>query len=205
MAPPPFSSNRAVRMLKAAEQGKYGVLGVVAYNMETVVACIRAAETKLSPLQILLFPWALSYSPLLVDFCAAACRSAKVPVTLHLDHAQSPSIIQSAAEMKAVDGTPAFDSIMVDMSHFEKEENLARTKELVVFCHERGIATEAEPGRIEGGEDGVQDTAELEGMMTTAEEVDEFVATGIDFLAPAFGNVHGDYHGVENIRLDYER
>jgi fructose-bisphosphate aldolase class II len=51
----------------------------------------------------------------------------------------------------------------------------------------------------------VQDTAELEGMMTTAEEVDEFVATGIDFLAPAFGNVHGDYHGLENIHLDYER
>jgi fructose-bisphosphate aldolase class II len=200
-----LSSNRAVRMLKAAEEGKYGVLGVVAYNMEAVVACIRAAENKSSPLQILLFPWALSYSPLLVDFCAAAARKAKVPVTLHLDHAQSASIIESAAEMKAVDGTPAFDSIMVDMSHFEKAENLARTKELVAFCHERGIATEAEPGRIEGGEDGVQDTSELEGMMTTAEEVDEFVATGIDFLAPAFGNVHGDYHGVENIHLDYER
>ena len=68
-----------------------------------------------------------------------------------------------------------------------------------------GIATEAEPGRIEGGEDGVKDTAELEGMMTTSEDVDDFVATGIDFLAPAFGNVHGDYHGVENIHLDYDR
>lgn len=205
MAPADLSSNRAVRMLKAAEEGKYGVLGVVAYNMETVVACIRAAENKSSPLQILLFPWALNYSPLLVDFCAAAARKAKVPVTLHLDHAQDATVIKKAAEMKAADGTPAFDSIMVDMSHFEKEENLARTKELVAFCHERGIATEAEPGRIEGGEDGVQDTAELEGMMTTAEEVDEFVATGIDFLAPAFGNVHGDYHGVENIHLDYDR
>ena len=157
MASTDLSSNHAVRMLKAAEEGKYGVLGVVAYNMETVVACIRAAENKSSPLQILLFPWALKYSPLLVDFCAAAARKAKVPVTLHLDHAQDATVIKTAAEMKAVDGTPAFDSIMVDMSHFEKEENLARTKELVAFCHESGIATEAEPGRIEGGEDGVQD------------------------------------------------
>lgn len=200
-----ISSNRAVRMLKAAEEGRYSVLGVVAYNMETVVACIRAAENKLSPLQILLFPWALTYSPLLVDFCAAAARKAKVPVTLHLDHAQEASIIKTAAEMKAADGTPAFDSIMVDMSHFDKEENLARTKELVAFCHERGIAAEAESGRIEGGEDGVKDTGELQGMMTTAEEVDDFVATGIDFLAPGFGNMHGDYHGVENIHLDYDR
>lgn len=192
-------------MLDAAAEGKYGVLGVVAYNMETVVACIKAAENKRSPLQILLFPWALKYSPLLVDFCALAIRKATVPVTLHMDHAQDPEIIKQASAIKAADGTPAFDSIMVDMSHHEKEENLAKTKELVALCHSRGIATEAEPGRIEGGEDGVKDTAELQGMMTTAEEVDDFVATGIDFIAPAFGNVHGDYHGVENIHLDYER
>ncbi|KAK0941248.1 hypothetical protein LTR29_007240 [Friedmanniomyces endolithicus] len=198
-------SNRAVQMLSAASAGHYGVLGVVCYNLETIIACIRAAEAKSSPLQILLFPWALKYSPLVVDFAAHAARSAKVPITVHMDHAQDADIIKQASQILAADGTPAFDSIMVDMSHYEKEENLRRTRELVAWCHERGIATEAEPGRIEGGEDGVKDTAELEGMMTTAEEVDEFVGTGIDFLAPAFGNVHGEYHGVENIRLDYDR
>ena len=202
---PKLTSNRAVKMLDAAAEGKYGVLGVVSYNLETIVACIRAAEAKSSPIQILLFPWALKYSPLFVDLAAHAARSAKVPVTIHMDHAQDPEIIKQASQIKAADGTPAFDSIMVDMSHYEKEENLAKTKELVALCHERGIATEAEPGRIEGGEDGVKDTAELEGMMTTPEEVDDFIATGIDFLAPAFGNIHGEYGGVENIRLDYDR
>ncbi|PNS16685.1 fructose-bisphosphate aldolase 1 [Sphaceloma murrayae] len=200
-----LSSNRAVKMLNAAAEGKYGVLGVVSYNMETIVGAIAAAEAKKAPLQILLFPWALKYSPLFVDFAAHAARKAKVPVTIHMDHAQDPEVIKVASQIKAEDGTPAFDSIMVDMSHYEKEENLAKTKELVALCHSRGIATEAEPGRIEGGEDGVKDTAELEGMMTTPEEVEDFIATGIDFLAPAFGNVHGDYHGVENIHLDYDR
>lgn len=201
-----LSSNRAVQMLSAAAAGKYGVLGVVSYNMETIVGAIRAAEAKRAPLQILLFPWALQkYSPLLVDFAAHAARKATVPVTVHMDHAQDPAVIDAASQILAADGTPAFDSIMVDMSHYEKEENLAKTKELVALCHSRGIATEAEPGRIEGGEDGVKDTAELQGMMTTPEEVDDFIATGIDFLAPAFGNVHGDYNGVENIHLDYDR
>ncbi|KAF2220918.1 ketose-bisphosphate aldolase [Elsinoe ampelina] len=200
-----LSNNRAVKMLSAAAEGKYGVLGVVSYNMETIIGAINAAEAKKAPLQILLFPWALKYSPLLVDFAAHAARKAKVPVAIHMDHAQDPEIIKVASQIKAEDGTPAFDSIMVDMSHYEKEENLAKTKELVALCHSRGIATEAEPGRIEGGEDGVKDTAELEGMMTTPEEVEDFIATGIDFLAPAFGNVHGDYHGVENIHLDYDR
>ena len=197
--------NRAVDLLRKAAEGGYGVLGVVSYNMETIIASIKAAEAKRAPLQILLFPWALQYSPLLIDFAALAARKASVPVTVHMDHAQDPEVIKQASMILAGDGTPAFDSIMVDMSHYEKEENLARSKDLVALCHSRGIATEAEPGRIEGGEDGVKDTAELQGMMTTPEEVDEFVATGIDFLAPAFGNVHGDYHGVENIHLDLDR
>ncbi|KAF2770516.1 aldolase [Teratosphaeria nubilosa] len=200
-----LTSNRAVRMLNAAAEGKYGVLGVVSYNMETIIACIRAAEKKKSPIQILLFPWAYKYSPLLVSFAALAARKATVPVTVHMDHAQDPAVIQEVVELKAEDGTPCFDSIMVDMSHFEKEENLAKTKELVTLCHSKGIATEAEPGRIEGGEDGVKDTAELEGLLTTAGEVDDFIATGIDFLAPAVGNMHGDYHGVQNIHIDYDR
>jgi fructose-bisphosphate aldolase class II len=205
MALQKLSNNPAVRMLNAAGKGKYGVLGVVSYNLETIIGAIRAAESKKAPLQILLFPWALHYSPSFVSAAAEACAAASVPVTLHMDHAQDPEVIKRAAALKKHDGTPMFDSIMVDMSHYEKEENLAKTTELVKLCHSKGIATEAEPGRIEGGEDGVQDTAELEGMMTTAEEVDDFIATGIDFLAPAFGNVHGDYHGVENIHLDYER
>lgn len=104
---------------------------------------------------------------------------------------------------RAADDLP-FDSIMVDMSHHEKAENLAKTKELVAYCHKRGIATEAEPGRIEGGEDGIADTADMSGMLTTPEEVDDFLDTGVDFLAPAFGNVHGEY-GSRGPQLEYDR
>ena len=74
----------------------------------------------------------------------------------------------------------------------------------MAYCHDRGIATEAEPGRIMGGEDGVQDTAELEAIMTSPDEAKEFKGTGIDWLAPAFGNVHGSY-GPRGIQLEYER
>jgi len=193
-----LKDNKAIAMLKAAEEGGYGIIGVVSYNLETIAAVVRAAEAKRSPAQILLFPWALTYSPLLIHLAAAACSTATVPIALHLDHAQSEEAILAAAEYP-------FDSIMVDMSHYEKAENLEKTKRLTAYLHERGIATEAEPGRINGGEDGVQDTGDLEGLLTTAEEAGEFVDTGIDFLAPAFGNVHGHYGGVENIKLDFER
>ncbi|OAX78541.1 hypothetical protein ACJ72_07150 [Emergomyces africanus] len=199
----PLKSNRALPLLDAAVAGNYAVPGICCYNLEGILATVRAAEAKRSPAMILLFPWAIHYADgLLVHAAASAARAASVPITLHLDHAQTPEIIRKAADMQPL----TFDSIMVDMSHYEKAENLAHTAELVAYCNARGIATEAEPGRIEGGEDGVADTAEmeLEGLLTTPEESGEFVATGIDWLAPAFGNVHGSY-GTRGIRLEYER
>lgn len=97
-----------------------------------------------------------------------------------------------------------FDSIMIDMSHHEKEENLRLTAELVKEAHVKGIAVEAEPGRIEGGEDGLADTADLDGLLTDEEEALAFERTAIQFLAPAFGNLHGLY-GKRGIHLDFDR
>ncbi|PMD50644.1 fructose-bisphosphate aldolase [Hyaloscypha bicolor E] len=203
MAPPPDwkTTNRTIQILQVAEEGRYGVLATVAYNIEHILGMVQAAERAHSPLIIQFFPWAITFSSgLLIRTAADAASRAKVPVAIHLDHAQDEEMIRRAAD------TLPFDSIMIDMSHYEKETNLAKTKELVRYCHERGIATEAEPGRIEGGEDGVMDTEGLEGSMTTMEEVSDFVDTGVDFLAPAIGNMHGENpYGFSNPNLDFER
>lgn len=187
-------------ILNKAREGGYAVPGMCCYNIESIIATVRAAEAAKSPAMVLLFPWAIEYANAsLVRAAADAAHNAKVPVSLHLDHAQTPELVRLAADIE--DG---FDSIMCDMSHYELEENLALTRELVAYCHERGIATEAEPGRIDGGEDGVADTADLEAVLTTPEQAEEFVATGIEMLAPAFGNVHGEY-GPRGIQLEYDR
>lgn len=193
------TTNKTYQILKAAEEGGYGVQAPIAYNIEHILAFIAAAEAKKSPLIIQVFPWAITFSNgLLVHAAAHAAKHASVPVAIHLDHAQDEALIR-----KAADELP-FDSIMVDMSHYEMEENLEKTRVLVEYCHARGIATEAEPGRIEGGEDGIADTADLEGALTTEEQVEDFVATGIDFLAPAFGNIHGEY-GKRGPVLEFDR
>jgi len=194
-----LESNKTVQILKDAEDGHYGVVAPIIYNLENIVAFVRAAEKKRAPLILQMFPWAVTFSNgLLVHAAALAAKNASVPVSVHMDHAQDEELIKKAAD------TLPFDSIMVDMSHHERVENLAKTKELVAYCHVRGIATEAEPGRIEGGEDGIADTADLEGVMTTAEDVEDFVFTGVDVLAPAFGNVHGEY-GPRGPQFDFER
>ncbi|KAH6950920.1 hypothetical protein HG530_011622 [Fusarium avenaceum] len=193
------ATNRHLQILQAAEEGEYGVLAAIAYNTEQILGLVRAAEKARSPLILQFFPWAIKFSDgLLIRTAADAARRASVPISIHLDHAQEEEIIKLAA-----DELP-FDSIMVDMSHYEKEENLAKTAKWVRYCNDRKIATEAEPGRIEGGEDGVMDTAGLEASKTTPEEVDQFIATGVDVLAPAFGNVHGEY-GPQGPQLDLKR
>jgi len=193
------STNRHLVILSQADKGGYGVIAAIAYNIEQILGLVRAAEKSRSPLILQFFPWAITFSDgLLLRTAADAASRSTVPVSVHLDHCQAPDLVKRAADMGV------FDSIMVDMSHYDKAENLRKTKELVEYCHERKIATEAEPGRIEGGEDGVVDTDQLEGMKTTVEEVDEFVDTGVDALAPAFGNVHGEY-GPGGPQLDFER
>lgn len=192
-------SNKHLSILRHAEQGGYGVIAAIAYNIEQIVGLVSAAEQARSPLILQFFPWAVKFgNGLLIHAASEAASKAQVPVSIHLDHCQSPELVKTAADMGL------FHSIMVDMSHYDKDENLKRTKELVQYCNARQIATEAEPGRIEGGEDGVIDTDALEGMKTTAEEIDDFIATGVDALAPAFGNIHGEY-GTSGPQLDFER
>ncbi|KAI8292528.1 putative fructose-bisphosphate aldolase [Colletotrichum sp. SAR 10_98] len=192
-------NNRHLQILRKAEKGRYGVIAAIAYNLEQIYGLVAAAEQAQSPLILQFFPWAVTYADgLLVRTAKESISRASVPISIHLDHAQDEKIIKHAA-----DNLP-FDSIMVDMSHYEKDENLENTATWVKYCHERGIATEAEPGRIEGAEDGVMDTAGLEASKTTPEEVDQFIATGVDALAPAFGNVHGEY-GKQGPQLDFER
>ena len=200
MSPTPdLQSTKAAQILREASESHYGIPAICVYNIEGILATVRAASSKHSPAMLLLFPWAQTYSSSVLARAAhEAAATSPVPITVHLDHAQSPQAVKEAADL----GT--YDSIMVDMSHYEHEENLRLTKELTGYCHERGILVEAECGRIEGGEDGVKSTEDLEAIMTTKEQAREFVETGIDWLAPAFGNVHGKY-GSRGIQLDFER
>lgn len=194
-----LKQNKAYQIVEAAAKGRYAVPAICCYNLEGILASVRAAEAKKSPVIVQLFPWAVKYADgILVHAAAEAAAQASVPVAVHMDHAQSPEMVKRAADLKG------FDGIMVDMSHYEREENLQKTKELVEYCAARGIVTEAEPGRILGGEDGVADISEMQGILTTPDQAEDFVATGIQWIAPAFGNVHGKY-GPQGPQLDFER
>ena len=104
-----------------------------------------------------------------------------VPVALHLDHG---SYEGAKACIEA-----GFSSIMFDGSHYPIEENVAKTKELVAICKEKGMSIEAEVGSIGGEEDGVIGAGEC----ADPKECKMIADLGVTMLAAGIGNIHGKY------------
>ncbi len=104
-----------------------------------------------------------------------------VPVALHLDHGTYEG---SKACIEA-----GFTSIMFDGSHYDINENVEKTKELVKIAHDAGVSIEAEVGGIGGVEDGVASNGEK----ADPAECKMIADLGVDFLAAGIGNIHGVY------------
>ncbi len=119
-----------------------------------------------------------------------------VPVVLHLDHTWDFEIIRRAIAAR-------FTSVMVDASEHPLDENIRITREVVEYAHARGVAVEAELGRI-GTTDFVE-TDKDEELYTVPAEAKRFVdETGVDALAVSVGTAHGVYV-VRQPKVDYER
>ena len=82
-----------------------------------------------------------------------------------------------------------FTSVMFDGSHYDFEENLAKSKEMIELAHSKGLSIECEVGGIGGEEDGVVSAGEL----ADPEECKIIAELGVDFLAAGIGNIHGKY------------
>lgn len=157
------------------------------YNDDGVISVIRAAEAVRSPAIIQLFPWTVKFQgPHFVKYVVEAAHAASAPIAVHLDHCIEEEDIRTALELP-------FDSIMVDASVHDAGENMRQVKEITRIANAKGISIEAEMGRIEGGEDGLP-SVDLDAVLTQPADAKKFIdETGVQFLAPSFGNVHGGY------------
>jgi fructose-bisphosphate aldolase class II len=119
-------------------------------------------------------------------------------VVLHLDHGANFEICK-----EVIDG--GFSSVMIDGSHLPFEENIAETKKVVEYAHDKGVWVEAELGRLAGMEEHVYSEKSI---YTDPDEAVEFVErTGCDSLAIAIGTSHGAYKFKMDAEpeLDFER
>ena len=176
----------AKEMLDKAKAGHYAVGQFNINNLEWTKSILLTAQEMNSPVILGVSEGAGKY---MTGFKTVAAMvkamieelNITVPVALHLDHGTYEGCY------KCIEA--GFSSIMFDGSHYPIEENVAKTKELVAVCKEKGMSLEAEVGSIGGEEDGVVGMGEC----ADPKECKMIADLGVDFLAAGIGNIHGKY------------
>lgn len=186
-------------MFKKAYEGGYAIGAFNVNNMEIIQGITEAAKEVNAPLILQVSAGARKYAnhTYLMKLVEAALEETDLPIALHLDHGDSFELCKAC-----IDG--GFTSVMIDGSHLPFEENIALTKKVVDYAHERGVTVEGELGRLAGVEDDIN-VSEEDVQYTKPEEVEEFVSrTGVDSLAIAIGTSHGAYKfkGEPKLRFD---
>jgi fructose-bisphosphate aldolase class II len=197
-----------------------------ANNMEMVQAFVWAAEEMTEELGepvdliIQLSPGASRYAgwALGAGMVKIIAEETNIRIALNLDHATKIEQVKRALNV-------GFTAVLFDGSKMPLEENMRLTREVVRMCHAKGVPVEAELGRIPRIEDYFtsEEIAHLrtltaaeavriirkragrsvEDLMAKPEDVKRFVReTGCDFLAAAFGSIHGIWDDIWPIRLD---
>ena len=176
----------AKEMLEKAVAGGYAVAQFNINNLEWTKSILLECEELKTPVILGVSEGAGKY---MTGFKTVAAMvkamdeslGITVPVALHLDHGNYEG---AKACIEA-----GFTSIMFDGSSLPIDENIAKTKELVAICNEKGISIEAEVGGIGGEEDGVSSTGEC----ADPAECKMINDLGVDMLACGIGNIHGKY------------
>ena len=176
----------AKEMLEKAKAGKYAVGQFNINNLEWTKAILLTAQECNSPVILGVSEGAGKYMAgykTVVGMVNGMLEELKitVPVALHLDHGSYEACY------KCIEA--GFSSVMFDGSHYPIDENVAKTKELVAVCNEKGLSLEAEVGSIGGEEDGVIGAGEC----ADPNECKMIADLGVTMLAAGIGNIHGKY------------
>ncbi|WP_443638510.1 class II fructose-1,6-bisphosphate aldolase [Anaerotignum faecicola] len=188
------------KMFEKAFEGGYAIGAFNINNMEIIQGIVAAAKAQNSAVILQVSKSALKYAhpKYLKAMVDAAIEETDLDIALHLDHGSDFEVCKDCIEY-------GFTSVMFDGSHLEYEENVAQTKKIVEYAHERGIVVEAELGKLAGVEDEVNVDAAHATYTDPDQAVDFVKRTGVDSLAIAIGTSHGAYKFKGEAKLDFDR
>ena len=185
-------------MFDRAYKEGYAIGAFNVNNMEIIQGIMEAGAEERSPLILQVSAGARKYAGqnYIMKLVEAALEDADIPVCVHLDHGPDFELCKAC-----IDG--GFTSVMIDGSHLPFEENIAITKKVVEYAHDRGVWVEAELGRLAGVEEHVVSESSI---YTDPDQAVEFVErSGCDSIAIAIGTSHGAYKFKGEAKLDFER
>ena len=185
-------------MLEKAREGQYGIGFFNAVNVEMARAVVETAEELRAPVivgtaEVLLPAMALER---VAEYLVPMAEKAAVPVAVHYDHGLTFDKCMEALKL-------GFSSVMYDCSTAAYGENLEKVAEMVRICHAMGATVEGELGHV-GDNEGAGKLENPSDYYTDPATAADFVRkTGVDALAVAVGNAHGDYKFPP--KLDFDR
>lgn len=182
-------------LLENAEKHNIAVGAFSVGNMEMVMGAVAAAEELNTPIILQIAECRLKNSPLelMGPMMLSAAKNSKVDIAVHLDHGLKFETVQKALEM-------GFTSVMFDGSLLPLQENIQAVKRVRAEADKYGATVEAELGVV-GGNEGEGKAHEI--LCTSPDDAKLFCdETGIDALAVAIGNAHGNYPVLPNLRFD---
>lgn len=189
-------------ILSKAKEGHYGVGFFNAVNVEMARAVIETAQELNAPVIVgtaeILLP-AMSLERV-AEYLIPMASKATVPVCVHYDHGLTFEKCIEALQL-------GFTSIMYDCSTDSYEDNIAKVAQMARICHAMNVTVEGELGHVGDNEDSVEGCDYLNdptAFYTDVALAKDFVdRTGVDALAVAVGNAHGDYKFTP--KLDFDR
>ncbi len=187
-----------VTMKKLLDYAKEKNIAVGAFsvgNMEMVMGAVKAAEELGTPIILQIAEVRLKNSPLelMGPMMLAAAKNSSVDIAVHLDHGLKFETVRKALEL-------GFTSVMFDGSLLPLEENIEQVHAVVAEAYKYGATVEAELGVV-GGNEGEGKKHEI--LCTRPEDAVTFCReTGVDALAVAIGNAHGNYPVLPELRFD---
>ena len=185
-------------LLKNAQRERYAVGFFNAVDIEQARAVIGAAEEMRSPVIIGTAEVLLHVMPLerVAEYLIPMAEKAKVPVCVHFDHGLSFERCIQAVRL-------GFTSVMYDCSMDTYDANIDKVAGMVRICHSAGVTVEGELGHV-GDNEGSGKLKDPSDYFTDPLTAEDFVKrTGVDALAVAVGNAHGEYKLPP--KLDFER
>lgn len=182
-------------LLENAEKSNIAVGAFSVGNMEMVMGAVAAAEELNTPIILQIAEVRLKNSPLelMGPMMISAAKNAKVDVAVHLDHGLKFETVQKALDM-------GFTSVMFDGSLLPLCDNIQAVRQVRKAADLYGATVEAELGVV-GGNEGEGKAHEI--LCTSPDDAKLFCdETGIDALAVAIGNAHGNYPVLPQLRFD---
>jgi len=177
-----MSRTNAGKLVLAAKSSGTAVGAFNVILLEHAEALVAGAEHAKLPVILQISENCVSYHKALKPISVATiaiAESASVPVSVHLDHAESEDLVKEALDL-------GYDSVMFDGSKLTYADNVAASARMASLCKSYGATLEVEIGEV-GGKDGVH----APGVRTNPLEAKAFAeATGADLVAVAVGSSH---------------